>query len=125
MENKDSNSNKDLDKQNTNEGFSEKQIADTDKNQDSMLTNEIEIDAEGNKVIVQRARNVDGSIAHIPDEERTWNENESLSRGVTTEEEEMKTVENEDLNSDITANRYPNSNPDNHKDRGNIKLDDE
>jgi hypothetical protein len=24
----------------------------------------------------------------------------------------MKTVENEDLNSDITTNRYPNSNPD-------------
>jgi hypothetical protein len=30
------------------------------KNQDSALTNEVEIDAEGNKVIViQRARNVD------------------------------------------------------------------
>jgi hypothetical protein len=125
MENKDKNSNKDVDKQNKNEDFSGKNMADTDKNQDSILTNEVEIDAEGNKVIVQRARNVDGSIAHIPDKERTWNENESLSRGVTTEEEEMKTVENEDRNSDITANRYPNSHPDNHKDRGNMKLDDE
>lgn len=125
MENKDKNSNKDLDKQNKNEDFSGKHMADTDTNQDSILTNEVEIDAEGNKVIVQRARNVDGSIAQIPDKERTWNENESLSRGVTTEEEEMKTVENEDRNSDITANRYPNSHPDNHKDRGNMKLDDE
>ena len=125
MENKDINSKKDLDKQNTNEGFSGKYMADKDKAQDSILTDEVEIDAEGNKVIVQRARNVDGSIAHIPDEERTWNDNESLSRGVTTEEEEMKTVENKDLNSDITANRYPNSHPDNHKDRGNMKLDDE
>jgi hypothetical protein len=44
----------------------------------------------------------------IFDEERTWNENESLSRGVATEEKAMK-VENEDLNSDITANRYPTS----------------
>lgn len=35
----------------------------------------------------------------------------------------MKTVENEDHNSDITANRYPNEHPDNKEDRGNIKLD--
>lgn len=123
MENKDSK--KDFEKQNTNEGFSEKYMTEKDKAQDSILTNEIEIDADGNKVVVQRARNVDGSIAHIPDKERTWNENESLSRGVATEEEAMKTVENEDLNSDITANRYPTSHPDNHKDRGNMKLDDE
>lgn len=123
MENKDSR--KDFEKQNTNEGFSGKYMTEKDKVQDSILTDEIEIDAEGNKVVVQRARNVDGSIAHIPDKERTWNENESLSRGVATEEDAMKTVENEDLNSDITANRYPTSHPDNHKDRGNIKLDDE
>jgi hypothetical protein len=36
-----------------------------------------------------------------------------------------ETVENEDLNSDITANRYPSSNPDNHKNRGNMKLNDD
>ena len=125
MENKDKNSNKDLDKQNKNEDFSGKYMAEKDKVQDSILTDDVEIDAEGNKVIVHRVRNVDGSIAHIPDEERTWNENESLSRGVATEEEAMKTVENEDLNSDITANRYPTSHPDNHKNRGNMKLDDE
>lgn len=123
MENKDSK--KDFEKQNTNEGFSGKYMTEKDKAQDSILTNEIEIDADGNKVVVQRARNVDGSIAHIPYKERTWNENESLSRGVATEEEAMKTVENEDLNSDITANRYPTSHPDNHKYRGNMKLDDE
>ena len=123
MENKESR--KDFEKQNTNEGFSGKYMTEKDKAQDSILTNEIEIDADGNKVVLQRARNVDGSIAHIPDKERTWNENESLSRGVATEEEAMKTVENEDLNSDITANRYPTSHPDNHKDRGNMKLDDE
>ena len=123
MENKESR--KDFEKQNTNEGFSGKYMTKKDKVQDSILTDEIEIDAQGNKVVVQRARNVDGSVAHIPDEERTWNENESLSRGVATEEEAMKTVENEDLNSDITANRYPTSHPDNHKDRGNMKLDDE
>ena len=125
MENKDINSKKDLDKQNINEGFSGKHMADKEKTQDSILTDEVEIDADGNKTIVQRARNVDGSVAHIPDEERTWNENESLSRGVTTEEEVMKTVENEDLNSDITAKRYPPSHPDNHKNRGNMELDED
>jgi hypothetical protein len=125
MENKDPNSKNELDKQNTNEGFSGKYVDDKDKAQDSILTNEIEIDAEGNKTIVQRARNVDGSVAHIPDEDRTWNENESMSRGVDTEDQAMKTVENEDLNSDITANRYPASHPDNHKDRGNMKSEDE
>ena len=97
----------------------------SDNKQDAMLNEEIEIDAEGKETIVKRAHNADGSVAHIPEEDRTWNENESLSRGVTTEEEAMKTVENEDLNSDITANRYPNSHPDNHKDRGNMKLGDD
>jgi phage tail sheath gpL-like len=63
-------------------------------------------------------------VSPYPSEDRTWNEkNESLSRGVTTlTEEAMKTVRIEDLNSDITANRYPTSHADNHKDRGNMKL---
>lgn len=119
MENKDSKK----EKQNINEGFSGKNIDPKANLKESMLNEEIEIDAKGNKKIVQRARNVDGSVAHIPDEEITWNDNENLSRGVTTEEEAMKTIENEDLNSDITANRYPASHPDNQTDRGNMKLD--
>lgn len=119
MENKDSNKGK----QNTKEGLCKTDIDPKINSQESMLNEEIEIDAQGNKKIVQRARNVDGSIAPIPDEEITWNDNESLSRGVRTEEEAMNTVENEDLNSDITANRYPVSHPDNQTDRGNMKLD--
>lgn len=120
MENKDKNTNEKTEVSTNNEGTSSKLSNDT--NQDAMLNEEIEIDANGKETIVKRAQNADGSVAHIPQEDRTWNENESLSRGVTTEEEAMKTVENEDLNSDITANRYPNSHPDNHKDRGNMKL---
>jgi hypothetical protein len=119
MENKDSNK----EKQNINEGFSGKNIDPKTNSQESMLNEEIEIDAEGNEIIVQRARNIDGTIAPIPDEKRTWDDNESLSRGVATEKEAMKTVENEDLNSDITATRYPASHPDNQTDRGNMKLD--
>lgn len=119
MENKNKNT------QNTNEGFSGKYIDKDNETQNPMLNKELEIDKDGNEKIVDRARNADGSAAAIPEEQRTWNENESLSRGVNTEEEAMKTVENEDLNSDITKKRYPNSHPDNHIDRGNMKLDEE
>jgi hypothetical protein len=123
MSNKDNNTQKEVNTQHNNDLSNEKLNKDTQ--QGSMLKEEIEIDADGKETIVNRAHNADGSIAHIPLEDRTWNENESLSRGVTTEEEAMKTVENEDLNSDITANRYPTSHPDNHKDRGNMKLGEE
>ncbi|MCK8141174.1 hypothetical protein MW871_04645 [Flavobacterium sp. I-SCBP12n] len=124
MENNNLGSKKTNNKQNTNEGFSGGNLPEDYNPSAPILKEEIEIDANGNQKIVQRARNVDGSIAPLPDEEeRTWNENESVSRGVSTEEEAMKTVENKDLNSDITAHRYPNSHPDNHQDRGNIKLD--
>jgi hypothetical protein len=124
MESNDLSSKKTNNKQNTNEGFSGENLPEDYNPATSILKEEVEIDANGNEKVVQRARNVDGSIASIPEpEERTWNENESLSRGVSTEKEVMKTIENEDLNSDITAHRYPASHPDNKKDRGNIKLD--
>jgi hypothetical protein len=99
-------------------------VKDKSFKQDAILTEEIEIDSDGKKVVVQRARNADGEVAALPDEEeRTWNDNESLSRGVASEKEAMKTVENEDLNSDITSKRYPASHPDNHTDRGNMSKD--
>lgn len=125
MESDDLSSKKTNNKQNINEGFSGENMSNNDNPPASQLKEEIEIDANGNEKVVQRARNVDGTIASIPEpEERTWNENESLSRGVSTEKEAMRTVENEDYNSDITAKRYPNEHPDNKKNRGNIKLDD-
>jgi hypothetical protein len=124
MENKDLESKKTNNKQSINEGFSGENIAEDYNHADSSLKEEVETDSKGNEKIVHRARNVDGTAASIPEqEERTWDENESLSRGVTTEKAAMKTIENEDLNSDITAHRYPSSHPDNHQDRGNIKLD--
>ena len=124
MENNNLGSKKTNNKQNMNEGFSGANIPDENNPNASNLKSEVEIDANGNEKIVQRARNVDGTITSIPEaEERSWNDNESSSRGVSTEKEEMRTVENKDLNSDITAHRYPKSHPDNHEDRGNIKLD--
>ena len=125
MENDDLGSKKMNNKQSTNEGFSGDNMPDDCKIADSIMKEEVVTDRDGNETIVQRARNADGSEALLPEQDqRTWNENESLSRGVHTEEEAMKTVENEDLNSDITAHRYPASHPDNHEDRGNIKLED-
>jgi hypothetical protein len=124
MESNDLSSKKTNNKQNINEGFSGANLPKDHNPAESNLKDEVEIDADGNEKIVQRARNVDGSIASIPEpEERSWNENESLSRGVSTEKEAMRTVENEDYNSDVTAKRYPNEHPDNKKNRGNIKLD--
>ena len=124
MQSDDLSSKKTNNKQTITEGFSGKNSPEDSVTNASMLKEEVEIDANGNEKLVQRARNVDQKIASIPEpEERTWNENESLSRGVSSEKETMRTVENEDYNSDITAKRYPNEHPDNKKNRGNIKLD--
>jgi len=88
---------------------------------ESELKKEIVADAEGNKEIVDRARNVNENIKDVPD--KTDPDNPNANRGVSSEEEAKKTVENKDRNSDITPNRYPNSNPESHEDRGNMKLD--
>ena len=91
----------------------------------SKLKEEIEIDSHGNEKVVQRVQDIDKTtpLAVLDENEKKWLENESLTRGVATEADLKKTVENRDRNSDITPNRYPNSNPDNHVDRGNQKLD--
>lgn len=88
---------------------------------ESELKKEIVADTEGNKEIVDRARNVNENIKEVPD--KTDPDNPNANRGVSSEEEAKKTVENKDRNSDITPNRYPNSNPESHEDRGNMKLD--
>ena len=91
----------------------------------SQLKEEIEIDTHGNEKIVQRVQDIDKTtpLTVLDENEKKWHENENLVRGVATEAEVKKTVENRDRNSDITPNRYSNSNPDNHVDRGNQKLD--
>lgn len=116
MENKDLGSKKINGKQDTNENSVGKNDIDSSSQK---LNEEIEIDANGNEKIVQRARNADGTLANVLDE------NENSNRGVSTEADVKKTTENRDRNSDITPNRYPNSHPDNHIDRGNPKLDED
>ena len=110
--------------QKLNEGFSGENIADVNNPSGIMQHTEVEIDLLGNPQVVHRARmTVEDSASSQNETTRNWNENESLSRGVSTEEQANKTVENKDHNSDITPNRYPNSHPDNYENRGNIKLD--
>jgi hypothetical protein len=90
---------------------------------DPKLVKEMITDSDGDKKIVERARNENEDIPNkIP---KVSKENPNSNRGVATDEQAKKTVENKDRNSDITPNRYPNSNPDNHKDRGNMKLDED
>lgn len=90
---------------------------------DAKLNKELVSDKDGDKKIVDRARNENEDIkAKIS---KTDSKNPNANRGVSTEEEANKTVENKDRNSDITPNRYPNSHPDNHEDRGNMKLDED
>jgi len=117
MEDKDLGSKKINNEQEVNEGFSGENIPENYDPSQAQLKPETEIDQDGNHKIVQRATYTD------PQNERNWNENESLSRGVTTEDEANKMVEHKDRNSDIASNRYPNAHPDNHENRGNLELD--
>lgn len=88
---------------------------------ESELKKEVVADTDGKKEIVDRARNVNEKIEETSKQINPDNPN--ANRGVSTEEEAKKTVENKDRNSDVTPNRYPNSNPESHEDRGNMKLD--
>lgn len=90
---------------------------------DAKLNKEVITDQDGDKKIVDRARNENEDIPLK--NSKTSSDNPNSNRGVTSEEEAKKTVENKDRNSDITPNRYPNSNPESHKDRGNMKLDED
>nr|WP_199000075.1 hypothetical protein [Flavobacterium sp. ASV13] len=98
-----------------------KNISHDEKAVDPNLKKEVVTDSDGNKKIVERARNENEDIKKVKDKVDPKNVN--ANRGVATEEEAKKTVENKDRNSDITPNRYPNSNPESRKDRGNMKLD--
>lgn len=100
-----------------------KNISHDGKADDANLRKEVVADQDGNKKVVERARNENEDIKKVKDDVDPNNAN--ANRGVSSEEEAKKTVENKDRNSDITSNRYPNSDPESHEDRGNMKLDEE
>ncbi|MBA0885399.1 hypothetical protein [Flavobacterium undicola] len=107
--------------QNNPEESIDKNISNDTASTDLKLNKEVDIDADGNKTVVERARSGNENTENLSSE--IDSDNPNANRGVTTDKEAMKTVENKDRNSDITPNRYPNSHPDNQEDRGNMKLD--
>jgi len=100
-----------------------KNISHNGKADDANLKKEVVADQDGNKKIVERARNENEDIKKVKGDVDPNNAN--ANRGVSSEEEAKKTVENKDRNSDVTPNRYPNSDPESHEDRGNMKLDED
>jgi len=120
MENKDLGSKKMNNKQNTSEEFITENLPENYDPAATKLVAEVETNSSGEQKIVHRARNVDASPEQNNSEN---NENPSSSVEILSDKETQRMIENKDHNSDITAHRYPNSNPDNHEDRGNIKLD--
>lgn len=120
MENNDLGSKKSNNKQSSSEEFSPEKLPENHDPSATILVTEIETNSKGEQKTVQRARNVDTN----PEQNKSENTiNPSCSVEIFSDEETQRMIENKDHNSDITAHRYPNSNPDNHEDRGNIKLD--
>ncbi|HSN48329.1 MAG TPA: hypothetical protein VLR29_06170 [Flavobacterium sp.] len=107
-------------KQSTSEEFSTENLNKTSDQALPKLVAEVETNSSGDQKIVHRARNVDANAEQNNSEN---NENPSSSVEILSDEQTQRMIENKDHNSDITAHRYPNSDPDNHEDRGNIKLD--
>ena len=120
MENNDLGSKKMNNKQNTPEEFSNEILPENYDPTATKLVAEVETNSSGEQKIVHRARNVDANPEHNNSEE---NQQPSSSIAIFSDKETQRMIENKDHNSDITAHRYPNSDLDNHEDRGNIKLD--
>lgn len=89
-------------KQETNEGFSGKNLPTDYNSSKGKLKTEIEKDADGNSDVVKRAR-----------------PNKDAKTDNTLKNK--KNPENRDKNSDTDPNRYPSSHPDNNRNRGNMK----
>lgn len=120
MESKKLGSKKMNNKQNTSEESNTENVPENHNTATTNLVAEVETNSHGDQKIVQRARNVDTN----PEQNNSINnESPSCSIEIFSDKDTQRMIENKDHNSDITAHRYPNSNPDNHEDRGNIKLD--
>lgn len=120
MESNDLGSKKMNNKQNTSEEFSTENVPENYDPTATKLVAEVETNRIGEQKMVHRARNVDENPEQNKSDD---NESPSCSVEIFSDKETQRMVENKDHNSDITAHRYPNSDPDNHEDRGNIKLD--
>ena len=95
-------------KSEVNEGFSGKNLSEDYNPAKGKLKTEVEKDDEGNSETVKRARDVED-----------YDTNQSSGNDIKNQ----KKPENRDRNSDSDPNRYSDSNAENKKDRGNMKLD--
>lgn len=120
MENNDLGSKKMNNKQSNLEEFSTQNVPEDYVPTATKLVAEVETNRIGEQKIVHRARNVDANLEQSKSDDI---ESTSCSVEIFSDKETQRMIENKDHNSDITAHRYPNSDPDNHEDRGNIKLD--
>lgn len=102
-------------KQQRNEGFSGENIS-AEYNPATLKT-ELDIDSKGNHNKVERARNTN---TNPNNSEPT---NDIQPKDDNHEIENSKSIENRDRNSDVATNRYPASHPENHENRGDMKLD--
>ena len=116
MDNKDLGSKKMNNEQQLNEGFSGENMPDDNYPTTPKLNPELEKDRDGNSEIVERARDVNKNI----EDSKASGNDPGNTKSIQQNE---KTVENKDRNSDIASDRYPNSHPENHKNRGNMELD--
>jgi hypothetical protein len=97
--------------QEVNEGFSGENLPAGYNDGNALMNTEIETDQFGNESEVKRAR-----FPHQHDEKFIFDAPDN------TAIENQKSLENRDRNSDVATNRYPYSNPDSHKDRGNFDV---
>lgn len=96
-----------------NEGFSGQNLPEGYNDQNPRMTTEVETDESGNETQVKRAR-----FPHQQDDASVFDA--PVDNSVI---ENKKSLEHRDRNYDIARNRYPNSHPESHRDRGNMKLD--
>ena len=98
--------------QQVNEGFSAQNLPegyDPSEKLANQMHTEIEMDQSGVESEVKRAR-----FPHQHDSIEATPDNRII--------ENKKSVENRDKNYDVASNRYPHSNPESHRDRGNFDV---
>lgn len=113
MENSDLGSKKMNNEQQVNEGFSGENISDNWDNTTPNLKKEIEIDAEGNRIEVERARYVDKGVENSKPASEVDQPTKSIHQT-------PKKVEHKDLNFNPNPQQYPDKNKENQENRGNI-----
>jgi len=109
-----------------NEGFSGDNLPKNYDPSTDKLKAELEKKQDGSTEVEQRARDVDEKKAPaVSTSDKTTNsegETVSKSRGTKNEAEDIETVENQDFNNDLEADRYKASSPDNKIQRGNTHV---